>query len=329
LIEALAKEGHRLVFFERDVPYYAAHRDRIEFPATELVLYHELDRNVAKRHLDEADGAIVTSYCPDAVSAAELAFESKAKMKVFYDLDTPITLDHLAAERPVPYLPADGLHGFDLVLSYAGGGALDELRHRLGARRVAPLYGSVDPSVHHPADPLEDYCADLSYLGTYAADRQDGLARLLLEPARTKRERTFVVGGAQYPGDVCWPENVRRHEHVPPHRHASFYCSSPLTLSITRAPMVRMGWCPSGRLFEAAACGVPVLSDDWAGLDTFFTPGSEILVAHRPDDVLGALDLPGESLAQIGRRARERALDEHTAEKRAHALVSILSETEV
>jgi spore maturation protein CgeB len=328
LIEALAARGHRIVFFERDVPYYAAHRDRTDFPATELILYRELDRIDATRHFDEADAAIVTSYCPDAVSAAVLAFDSRARLKVFYDLDTPITLDHLAAGLRVPYLPEGDLSGFDLVLSYAGGGALEELARRLGARQVAPLYGSVDPRVHRPAGGSDDYRADLSYLGTYAEDRQEGLAQLLIEPARAKQERSFVVGGAQYPNDVRWPDNVRRYEHVPPHLHSTFYCSSPVTLSITRAPMLRMGWCPSGRLFEAAACGVPVISDDWEGLETFFTPGSEILVAHQRDDVLDALDLAGDRLAQIGKRAQERALDEHTAAHRAETLISLLTNLE-
>src|ERR1051326_64396 len=147
LCGALARRGHRIAFFERNVPYYAAHRDLSEFAGGRLVLYPEWSAALseARRQLPRADVALVTSYCPDGVAAAELAGETAA-LSVFYDLDTPVTLDELERGRPVEYIGARGLKDFDLVLSFTGGGALDALRERLGARRVAPLYGSVDPN---------------------------------------------------------------------------------------------------------------------------------------------------------------------------------------
>src|SRR6185503_1614235 len=161
-----------------------------------------------------------------------------------------------------------------------------------------PLYGSVDPAVHRSAPPAARFRADLSYLATYAADRQKGVEALLIEPARRSPARTFLVAGAQYPSELDWPKNIRRIEHAPPHEHAALYGSSPLTLSVTRAPMAALGHCPSGRLFEAAACGVPVLSDAWDGLDAFFTPGEEILIADSAEDTLAALALGPEALAR-------------------------------
>jgi spore maturation protein CgeB len=128
---------------------------------------------------------------------------------------------------------------------------------------------------------------------------------------------------------VVWPRNVARVEHVAPPEHPAFYCSSPLTISATRAPMAALGFCPSGRLFEAAACGVPVLSDDWPGLDTFFSPGEEILVAISSEEALAAIDLPRETLARIGRRARDRVLENHSSTHRAAEMIALLESQQV
>jgi spore maturation protein CgeB len=326
LIRALDRAGHRVTFFERDVPYYAAHRDLLELPGGRLLLYREWHDvlSTAMAELADADAAIVTSYCPDGVPAADAMLDSAAALNVFYDLDTPVTLERLRAGEPVPYIGAGGLEGFDLVLSYTGGAALDELRDRLGARRVAPLYGSVDPATHRPVPPRPRFRSDLSYLGTYAADRQRTLERLFVEPARSRPGRRFVIAGAQYPDDFPWSDNVWFVHHLPPQEHSAFYCSSRLTLNVTRAPMAEMGWCPSGRLFEAAACGTAVLSDRWEGLEDFFRPGEEIVAAATADDVLQAMDLGDGELALIGRRARDRALAEHTAHHRAAELVALL-----
>jgi spore maturation protein CgeB len=326
LIRALARLGHTVVFYERDVPYYADHRDLPELPEGVLRLYSSWADvlEMARRDVGDADVAMVTSYCPDGIAAADLVLESSAGLRAFYDLDTPITLERLRRGEVVPYLPTSGLADFDLVLSYTGGAAIEELSHRLGARRVVPLYGSVDPLVHYPVPPAEGYRADLSYLGTYAEDRQETLLRLLIEPARHRAQHKFLIGGAQYPAAFPWTDNIYFVRHLPPAEHPAFYCSSRLALNVTRAPMAEMGHCPSGRLFEAAACGAAVLSDSWPGLEDFFEPGSEILVASSTQDVLAALEIGDEQLRQIRRAARERVLSDHTAERRALQLVAAL-----
>ena len=155
LCRCLSEQGHRVVFFEHDVPYYAGARDLYEMPGgDELVLYqswHDIVRR-AEREIDDSDVAIVTSYCPDAIPATELILGSRA-LSVFYDLDTPVTLSRRARGEVNFYIGPRGLADFDLVLSYTGGGALDALREELGARFVAPLYGHVDPDVHRPVEP--------------------------------------------------------------------------------------------------------------------------------------------------------------------------------
>ena len=329
LCRALIERGHEIAFFERDVPYYSAHRDLRELPRGELVLYSEWTEVLprARRHLAEADVGMVTSYCPDGVAASETIHDSRAKLRVFYDLDTPVTLNQVRNGEPVAYLGPRGLADFDLVLSFTGGAALRELKTRLGARRVAPLYGSVDPSVHLPVPPVEAYRSDLSYLGTYAQDRQRALTRLFIEPAKVAPAFRFLIGGALYPEEFPWTANIFFARHVAPSEHAAFYCSSRLTLNVTRAAMAEMGYCPSGRLFEAAACGTPILSDYWEGLEQFFQPGSEILVAEHTEDAVRALQLSGAELTRISRAARERVLTEHTAERRAQELERALAMT--
>ena len=326
LIRSLAGLGHHVVFFERDVPYYASNRDLRELPAGRLVLYPDWLEILptAMSELSDADAAVVTSYCPDAIMATDAVLDSAVALSVFYDLDTPVTLDRLRSDESVPYIGPGGLAGFDLVLSYTGGAALDALRDLLGARRVAPLYGSVDPAMHRPVPVDPRFRADLSYLGTYAADRQESLERLFVEPAWRLADRRFLIGGAQYPEDFPWSENVWFVRHVPPDEHSAFYSSSRLTLNVTRSPMAELGWCPSGRLFEAAACGTPIVSDAWEGLGDFFVPGDEILVASTADDVVAAMELGERELARIGEAARRRALVDHTASRRAAQMVALL-----
>ena len=326
LISALAARGHRVVFFEKDQPFYAPHRDLHALPpGSELFLYGSWEEALphAREHLRGADAGMVTSYCPDGVAAGRLVLDSSVPVKAFYDLDTPVTLERAGRGEPIEYLGPEGLGDYDIVLSYTGGEALTGLR-RLGARHAVPLYGSVDPQVHYPVAAKAHYRGEFSYLGTHAANRQQARERLFLEPARRLPERRFVLGGAQYPADFAWTPNLYYVRHLPPVEHPAFYCSSALTLNITRAPMATLGWCPSARLFEAAACGVPVLSDGWEGLDSFFRPGEEILLAHSTEEVLEALSRSPEELARVGRRARERALTEHTADRRAEELVALL-----
>jgi spore maturation protein CgeB len=327
LIRALARCGWRVVFFERDVPYYAGARDLHALEQGELVLYPAWAqvRDLAARHLADADVAMVTSFCPDGVDATDLVLQAPRPLHVFYDLDTPVTLERLDQGQPLSYVGPRGLADFDIVLSYTGGGALDALRDRLGARVAVPLYGHVDPDVHRPAAPRPEFAGDLSYIGTYAPDRQAALEALLVDPARQRPDLRFVIAGAQYPDSFPWSGNIFFLRHLAPPDHPGFYASSRLTLNITRRAMAEMGWCPSGRLFEAAACGVPVLSDAWPGFEEFFTPGREILLARGTDDALAALDLPEGELRRIGAAARERVLDEHTSAHRAAELEALLA----
>jgi spore maturation protein CgeB len=324
LMRALDARGHDVLFLERDVPWYAAERDLPEPPWGTTCLYSSLDE-LKRRFRDDiaaADLVVVGSYVPDGVAVAELILDAATGVTAFYDIDTPITLSKL--ERgDTEYLSPQLIPRFDLYLSFTGGPTLHLLAERWGARAPHTFYCLVDPDAYEPAQ--RDVRWDLGYLGTYSDDRQPLIDELLIAPARRAPERAFVVAGPQYPESIAWPVNVERREHVPPADHPAFYGAQRFTLNVTRADMRRAGWAPSVRLFEAAACAVPVISDRWPGIEEIFVPGEEILLAESADDVLLFLErLSDEEAAAIGERARKRVRDEHTAERRVEQLEELM-----
>jgi spore maturation protein CgeB len=317
LLKALAARGHAITFIERDVPWYRAHHDLSQASWCKIALYQNLAelRQRFASCVAEADVVVVGSYVPDGVAVARWVQATAGGVVAFYDIDTPVTLAKLA-RGDHEYLAPELIPGFDLYLSFAGGPSLARLEQGYGARRARAFYCAVDPAAYRPLG-LPERCA-LGYLGTYSTDRQPAVERLLIEPARTLPEERFVVAGPQYPGDLAWPANVARHDHVPPERHAEFYNQLRFALNVTRADMVAAGWSPSVRLFEAAACGAPVISDHWPGLAELLTPGREVLIAHDAADVVHYLREIGPELrAQIAQAARARVLAAHTAAHRA------------
>jgi spore maturation protein CgeB len=326
LVRALARRGHRVTFLECDRPWYAANRDLPSPPWCRLGLYDDPD-DLARRYarqVAEADLVIVGSYVPDGVAVGRWAIGTARGLVAFYDIDTPVTLAKLA-RGDTEYLSPDLVPGYDLYLSFTGGPTLDRLEREFGSPMARPLYCSVDADAYHPdtARPV----LDLGYLGTYSPDRQPKVEALLCEPASRWSEGRFAVAGPQYPAETAWPGNVERIEHLAPGDHRAFYASQRFTLNVTRADMVAAGWSPSVRLFEAAACGTPILSDWWEGLDAFFVPGREILVVEGAEDVLRCLrDLSEERRREIAGTARSRVLAAHTSDHRAAELEAYAGE---
>jgi len=325
LLRELARRGHQITFFERDAPWYAAHRDLPAPPYCRTILYDSLEACFATYayEIAGADWVMVGSYVAEGIEAGERVTQLKGVPAAFYDIDTPVTLASLAT-RSCCYLTAELIPRYRLYLSFTGGPTLRELEDRYGAQAARPLYCSVDPELHFPDPPAEQRW-DLGYLGTYSPDRQPVLERLLCAPARDWQGGRFVVAGPQYPERLAWPPNAQRIEHLAPEEHRGFYSAQRFTLNLTRADMVRAGYSPSVRLFEAAACGVPVISDHWEGLDHFFTPGQEILLAESPAEVLHYLrEFPEPERAALAERARDRVLAAHTAAHRAAELEEYL-----
>lgn len=319
LIKALANRGHEVHFLERDQPWYRSNRDLPEPPYCKVHIYQSLS-DVAARHgrlVSDADLVVLGSYVPDAIAIGDWVTSRANGVTAFYDIDTPVTIARLR-DGNAEYITPSLIPRFDLYLSFTGGAALTILEGLYGSPRARALYCSADPTLHLPA-PKSSPRWDLGYLGTYSRDRQTKLEFLLLETARRLDDRSFVVAGAQYPAEgIDWPVNVERIEHLPPGDHTRFYSSQRFTLNVTRSDMSELGYSPSVRLFEAAACGTPVISDRWQGLNSFFKIGEEILVAERAEDVLRHLQETSDAeRTRIGERARAKVLSAHTSIHRA------------
>jgi len=316
LLKAFHGRGHEILFLERDVPWYAAHRDLPDPDFCSLRYYSSLDGLTDwQDEIAGADAVIVGSYVPDGVAVGDMVQGWAPGRTCFYDIDTPVTLARLArGDRE--YLDPRQIPGYAVYFSFTGGPTLERLEREFGAPRARALYCSVDETAYRPLDLPKRW--DLSYLGTYSDDRQPTLERLLLDVARACPERRFVVAGPQYPDAINWPANVERIEHLPPAEHPAFYSASRFTLNVTRADMIAAGWSPSVRLFEAGACGCPVISDRWEGIGTVM---EGITLANEAEDVIAALETDAESLGSLSRGS---VLDRHTAARRAEELEAAL-----
>jgi spore maturation protein CgeB len=319
LLAAFARRGHEVLFLERDKPWYASHRDLADPDFCTLAWYDGVEDLARwRKPIADADAVIVGSYVPEGVAIADFVQREANGVTAFYDIDTPVTL--AALERgDCAYLAPELIPGFDLYLSFTGGPTLRRIERDHGAPAARALYCSVDTAAYRPTGAAKKW--DLSYLGTYSPDRQPALDRLLIAVARACPKRRFAVAGPQYPADIDWPANVERIDHLPPAGHPAFYSASRFTLNVTRADMVAAGWSPSVRLFEASACGTPIISDIWPGIDDLFVPGREIILARDTRDVIAAL--AGDADA-IGSAARDRVLSSHSADTRAAELETLL-----
>ncbi len=319
LLKEFAGLGHRVTFLERNVPWYAGNREFEQLPYCQIGLYESLEqlREQYARTIAEADFVVVGSYVPDGIAVGEWVTRSAPGLKVFYDIDTPVTLTNLGAGK-CEYLSRALVSKYNLYLSFTGGPTLTYLQEQLHSPCARPLYCSVDPTLYYPEPRRPEW--DLAYLGTYAEDRQPAVQELLLDVARLNPEKHFAVAGPQYPDNIYWPQNVRRFDHLPASDHREWYNSQRFALNLTRRDMVRSGYSPSVRLFEAAACGVPIMTDIWPGLDSVFRVGSEILPVRSARDVTDNLQLPLEKRHQISEKARRRTLEFHTAAVRAREL---------
>ena len=333
LARALHRRGHQVVFFEKDVEWYASNRDLPEPGFCKVKLYTRWAEALplVRRELRSADVAMVGSYFPDGIEAIAEMLDADT-VRTFYDIDTPITVAALRGDPGEPavglvgarerggcdYLRADQLPGLDVYFSFTGGPMLDELQGRFGVRRAVPLYCSFDPECYRILPRSRRFACAMSYMGTYAPDRQPKLQELLFDAARELPELPFIVAGPQYPREVRWPCNVRHIVHLNPRWHPHLYSSSRLTLNVTRREMVMAGYSPSVRLFEAAACGAAIVSDNWPGLDSFFVPGREILLPASGAEVVRYLrEIDEDQLRAIGLAAQARVLSAHTSQLRA------------
>jgi spore maturation protein CgeB len=326
LMRELCARGHDVLFLERDTEWYSSNRDLPNPPYGRTELYDSVKELKTRfsTEIEEADFVIVGSYVQDGIALGEWVTKIAQGVTAFYDIDTPVTMSNLIKGR-ADYISPALIQHYRIYLSFTGGPLLNYIEERYGSPMARPLYCSVDANIYFPEQRAMKW--DLGYMGTYSDDRQPTVDRLLLEPARQWKDGRFTIAGPQYPRSLRWPRNVKRFTHLPPGKHRGFYNSQRFTLNVTRKNMVAAGFSPSVRLFEAAACGTPIISDSWPGIETFFKPGKEILISNSSQETLHYLrEISELDRRRIADRARERVLSEHTARHRAAELENYVLE---
>jgi spore maturation protein CgeB len=241
---------------------------------------------------------------------------------IFWDVDAPATLDRLHAN------PADPLRAliprYDLVLTYGGGPPVVQAYTAVGARECVPVYNALDTATHYPVAPDPRFEAKLGFLGNRLPDRERRVEAFFLDAAARLPNETFLMGGSGW-GDKELPGNVRYVGHVYTRDHNAFNCTPRAVLNISRDSMARYGYSPATRVFEAAGAGACLITDYWEGIDVFFEPGVEILVADCGDAVASHVEaLDPERARVIGEEARRRVCAEHTYAHRVEQLERLL-----
>lgn len=331
LLRNLARLGYRITFFEPDAFGRQEHRDVdppdyaevVVYPASETGLRDALDRGLDADIVIKASGVGVFDNALLQAVAHDTAARS---LRLFWDVDAPATLDELA--RTPDHILLDVLPRLDGVFTYGGGSPVVERYLAFGARRCVPIYNGLDRTTHFPVTCDPRFAADLAFLGNRLPDREARVEEFLFKPARLLPERQFLLGGAGWE-DVNLPRNVHYAGHVTSRDHNAFNTTPLAVLNISRQNMADVGFSPATRVFEAAGAGACLITDYWEGIDTFFEPGAELLVARDGEEVASLLDrLNAGEAAEIGDRAMQRARRVHDYRRRAeevhHTLQDLL-----
>ena len=328
LINELAHRGHRTIYLEYHEPGKKYVRDMLKSPYCEVWTYGSTDQLFEEYSyaIQSADVVLMGSMVQDTNRVAEWIAEEARGVTVYYDTNLSATIDHLHCQQDNSAfcLTADNLRHFNLFLSTTGGPFLENLAKRYDLGFARPLYESVDPYSFYRTDTDKSY--ELGFIGTYKSDRKTLLEATLLGPARTTPNRKFTLAGSGY-DEAELPRNVTYLEHLPGTNLVDFYNRQHCSLVLSRADRRRMGYTPTRRLLAAAACGVPVLSDAWDGIDYFFEPHRELFCVDNEQDVLDVLYGQDETVRnKIGSAARQRVMAQHTVGHRAEELLEYLDE---
>lgn len=323
----LAALGYDIVFAEPDIYDRQKNRDAGVIDYAEVVVYQtprDLDRMLA--YAANADLVIKHSGVGAAdafLERALLQLQNGETQVAFWDVDAPATLARVEEQPGDPF--RECIPHYDYVFTYGGGPPVVEHYTRLGARNCHPIYNGLDPETHHPASPDPSLACDLVFVGHRLPDREKRVEQFFLRAADLAPEMTFILGGEGWAGKPM-PPNVRHIGHVGTADHNRVNCSARMVLNINRESMAGVGFSPPTRVFEAAGAGVCLITDDWAGVDTFFRAGEEILVASSAEDIVHLLrSIDSAESRAIGQKMRSRALRDHTYSLRARQVDNILT----
>jgi spore maturation protein CgeB len=320
IIRALHDRGHRVTFYEPDAYERQTHRD-IEPPAwARVVVYPNDVREVAKQ-IEDARGADLiikasgVGVFDEFLERELLELQCDRTRVAFWDVDAPATLERLQSNPDDPFTRL--IPRYDAIFTYGGGAPVVNEYLAFGAQSCVPIYNALDPSTHHPTERQDRFVADLSFLGNRLPDREARVDEFFFRPARQLSDKRFLLGGSGW-GDKMRPGNVDYVGHVSTEDHNAWNCGALAVLNISRASMARYGFSPATRVFEAAGAAACIITDEWEGIDTFFEPNREILVASNGADIAEILaELTSERALEVGLNAYRRVLSEHTYAQRA------------
>lgn len=332
IIKYLHRLGYDVTFYEPNAYSRQEHRD-IPDPDWAKVVVYSNSRPALDEALEAGSKADIlvkasgVGVFDDVLERAVLEMRNPNQKVIFWDVDAPATLDSVMRNDEAPFKQL--IPQYDYILTYGGGDPVVDAYKSLGARECIPVYNAVDPETHFPVSPEERFSCDLSFLGNRLPDREERVKTFFFRVASRMPYKEFLLGGKGW-DDIDFPDNVRYVNHVFSRDHNAFNSSSSFVLNISRQSMADYGFSPATRVFEATAAGACVITDYWKGIDQFFTPGKEILVAKDSNEVEYFLsDMGREEAAEIGYNALKRVLADHTYEKRARLLNRIFSEQEV
>jgi len=328
LIRALHGRGHRVTFYESDAFERQKHRDMPDPSWARVVVYSSSGIDAVARCLDEAryaDVIVKTSgigVFDQLLEDAVLDLKRSNNLIIFWDVDAPATLDRVQST------PADTFRGlipqYDLIFTYGGGEPVVSAYSELGAQQCVPIYNALDPSTHHPVAPDPRFEADLGFLGNRLPDREARVEQFFLHAAELLPAKRFLLGGNGW-HDKPMPGNVNYIGHVYTRDHNAFNCTPRAVLNISRESMARYGFSPATRVFEAAGAAACLITDHFDGIETFFEPEKELLVARSGDNVADIVQtLTPQRAKAIGDAAYTRVLAEHTYDHRALLVEQIL-----
>lgn len=320
IIRALHARGHRVTFYEPDAFERQSHRD-LEPPSWARVVVYQNAPDAALKAVESARSADLVikasgvGVFDELLEAAVLELKTSSRLIAFWDVDAPATLERLQQNTADPFRAL--VPRYDVILTYGGGQPVIDEYLALDAARCVPIYNGLDPSTHFPVRPQRRFAADLSFLGNRLPDREARVEEFLFRAATLSPEHRFILGGSGWQGKSM-PENIRSIGHVGTGDHNALNCSARAVLNISRASMARYGFSPATRVFEAAGAGACLITDAWTGVEEFFEPDGEILVARDGEEVSELLQrLAVDGAAEIGRMAYRRAIADHTYAQRA------------
>ena len=328
IVRAMHERGHEITFYEPDAYDRQKHRDMADPPWAKVVVYSAATEDDVLRTVEQARGADLVVKASgvgvhdELLERAVLDLQGPGTLVAFWDVDAPATLDRVHGNAGDPFRPL--VPRYDIVLTYGGGEPVRQAYLQLGARDCVPIYNALDPSTHHPVAPQERFECDLAFLGNRLPDREARVEEFFLRAAAQLPERRMLLGGSGW-GDKPLPANVQYLGHVYTADHNAFNCTPRAVLNVSRESMARYGFSPATRVFEAAGAAACLITDAWEGLETFFEPGAEVLVAHDGDEVAQHVrTLEASRAREIGQAAYRRVLSEHTYAHRAAQLDGVL-----